>query len=61
MVSRIRAALVIGLGAAVAAGALAAFAHTELGLSPSVIRRVALACSGLLVIGLYSDLFGRRN
>lgn len=51
----------IGLGAAVAAGLLAALAHAEFGLSPYVIRRAALVCSGLLVIGLYSDRFGRWN
>lgn len=51
----------IGLGAAVAAGVLAALAHTELGLSPLLVRRAALVCSGLLVIGLYSDRFGRRK
>jgi hypothetical protein len=53
--------LMIGLGAAVAAGVLAALAHTELGLSPFVIRRAALICSGLLVIGLYSGRFGGRK
>jgi hypothetical protein len=53
--------LVIVFAAAVAAGALAALAHTELGFSPSLIRRTALLCSGLLVIGLYSDRFGRRK
>jgi hypothetical protein len=52
---------VIGLGAAVAAGVLAALAHSELGLSPLVIRRAALVCSGLLVIGLCSDRVGRRK
>jgi len=61
MTPKIRSFLVIGLGAAVAAAVLAALAHTELGLSPLVIRRAALVCSGLLVIGLYSDRFGRRN
>ena len=51
----------VALGAAVAAGVLAVLAHTELGLSPLVIRRTALLCSGILVIGLYSDRFGRWN
>ena len=50
--------LVLGLGAAGIAGVLAGIAHTEFGLSPSVIRRAALICSGLLVLGLYSDRFG---
>jgi hypothetical protein len=53
--------LVIVFAAAVAAGVLAVLAHTELGLSPSAIRRTALLCSGILVIGLYSDRFGRRK
>jgi hypothetical protein len=53
--------LVTALAAAVMAGVLAALAHTELGLSPSAIRRAALLCSGILVIGLYSDRFGRRK
>jgi hypothetical protein len=41
--------LVTVLAAAAVAGILAALAHTELGLSPSVIRRTALLCSGILV------------
>jgi hypothetical protein len=61
MTSKIGSLVAIALGAAVAAGVLAALAHTELGLPPSVIRRAALVLSGLLVIGLYSDRFGRRN
>ena len=61
MAPKIGSFLVIGLGTAVAAGVLAALAHTELGLSPLLVRRAALVCSGLLVIGLYSDRFGRRK
>jgi hypothetical protein len=56
-----RSFLVVVLGAAVTAGMLAALAHTELGLSPSVIRDAALVCSGVLVIGLYADRFGGRK
>ena len=57
----IRSLVIVLAAAAVTAGVLAALAHTELGLSPSVIRRTALLGSGLLVIGLYSDRFGRRK
>jgi hypothetical protein len=51
----------MGSGAALVAGILAALAHVEFGMSPWVIRRAALVCFGLLVIGLYSDRFGGRK
>ena len=61
MTSKIGSFVMVALGAAVAAGVLAVLSHTELGLSPLVIRRTALLCSEILVIGLYSDQFGRGN
>jgi hypothetical protein len=61
MARKIGSLVVMGLGPAVMAGVLAAVVHTELGVSPWVVRRTALVCFGLLVIGLYSDRFGGRK
>lgn len=47
--------------AGAAAVALAKLTHTELGLSPTLIRDAALLCSGMLCIGLYSSRFGGRK
>jgi hypothetical protein len=58
MARKIGSIVAIGLSAAGMAGVLATLVHTHLGLSPSIIRGAALVCSGLLVIGLYSDRFG---
>ncbi len=50
----------LGVAGAVAI-AVAVLTHNELGLSPMLIRKAALICSGLLGIGLYSDRLGRRK
>ena len=56
-----KASIVLALiGAAlVAAGLLADIAHSELGLSPLLIRKAALLTSGMLGIALFSQRFGR--
>jgi hypothetical protein len=56
--ARILNVLLVAGAAAAAAGALAKFTHSELGLSPTVIRDAALLCSGMLGVGLFSCRFG---
>ena len=58
MMARTLAFLIVA--AVVAAAALAALTHNELGLSPLLIRKAALLSSGMLCIGLYSSRFGNR-
>jgi hypothetical protein len=59
--ARILDVLFVAGAAAAAAGALAKFTHSELGLSPTIIRDAALLCSGMLGIGLYSGRFGGKK
>jgi hypothetical protein len=57
--TRISIALALIGAALVAAGLIADIAHSELGLSPLVIRKAALLASGMLGIALYSQRFGK--
>jgi hypothetical protein len=59
--ARILNVLLVAGAAAAAAGALAKFTHSELGLSPMVIRDAALLCSGMLGMGLYSGRLGGKK